>query len=584
LNTVPVCYTFTIGNRHKINLSRSKMETKNKLKKLLFAIGVFSLGMNLTCVAADYYVSPTGSNTNAGTTSGAAFKTITKAVSMVTAGGTVHVASGTYPETILNTKNGTATSRIRFVSDVKWGAKITPPSGGTAKTGFDNRGSYVTIDGFEIDGKSLTQWTVGINVGGESDSVINCQAHHIYTTGTGNSAGGAGILLDAWYGFNNMHAYNNVVHHIGPPVGGSWYQGIYQTATGSIKNNLVYAISGMGLHLWHDANHVDIINNTSFGNGGGLVAGGGDFVHTSGPCDYVNVINNIVFDNTGIGMDEEGSVGAHNVFKNNLSFQNGTNWRLKTSTHTADITADPQFVNYIRAGGGDYHLKSISPAIDKGIATLAPAKDHDGILRPQGTGYDIGAYEFVSNTTCTAPSVPNAPSNLTIFVSGTKIDLSWTDNSALESAYLVERSTDGITFTLVISLPANTTTFTNTGMAVNTKYYYRVMAKNCFGNSVYSNVVNATTSISTGIDENAFSKISVYPNPLSSIFYINIPADVALNDAVLKVYDMCGKEVKVVSINTNETIVDRGDLQNGIYFYQVINENRSIAKGKLVIQ
>ena len=53
------------------------------------------------------------------------------------------------------------------------------------------------------------------------------------------------------------------------------------------------------------------------------------------------------------------------------------------------IVAPPGFVN---EAGGDYHLLSTSPAVDAGIAHVA-TDDYDGIARPQGAGYDIGAYE-----------------------------------------------------------------------------------------------------------------------------------------------------------------------------------------------
>jgi len=393
------------------------METQNKIlqiKLLLFTMAIFSLCITLSCSKdsskdnvivvppvnppkdTDLYVSSTGSDTNPGTLT-APLQTISKAASLITPGSSVHVAPGTYIGGFKITTNGTISARIRYVSDTKWGAKIVSPSNSTIKAGFDNRGPYVTIDGFEVDGTPAagTLWTVGINVAGTGDIVTNCLVHHIYNTGTANSNGGAGILLDSWYGFNDMQAIGNVVHHVGPSSGGaSWYHGIYQTATGSIKNNIVYANSGGGIHLWHDANHIDVINNTSFGNGTGVIIGGGDYVNTTGPADYINVINNIAFDNSTLGFDEEGQDGTHNIFANNLSFQNGTNWQLKFSAHTADVTANPQFVNYILSGGGDYHLKSISPAIDKGSAIYGPSTDYDGTGRPKGAGFDIGAYEF----------------------------------------------------------------------------------------------------------------------------------------------------------------------------------------------
>jgi len=368
--------------------------------KKLFVFGILFAVFFIPSVAsaATYYVATNGNDSSLGSQS-SPFKTIQKAANLAQPGTTIHVAPGMYAENIYATANGTASQRITYISDTKWGAKIIPPANSLRETGFDNRGAYVTIDGFEVDGSvdpvSGQKWTVGINMAGTGNIVKNSVVHHIYNTGTANSNGGAGILLDSWYGFNDMQALNNMVHHVGPATGGTTlYHGIYQTATGSIKNNITYANTGGGVHLWHDAHHIDIVNNTSFGNGDGFIIGGGNYVHTTGPADYINVTNNIAYDNSGMGFDEEGENGSHNTFRSNLSFQNGTNWRLNTSAHTGDVTANPQFVNYIRTGGGDYHLQSTSPAIDKGSATYAPVTDFAGTPRPQGSGYDIGAYEY----------------------------------------------------------------------------------------------------------------------------------------------------------------------------------------------
>src|SRR5437868_2733227 len=71
------------------------------------------------------YVAPTGSDSNAGTQA-APLKTIARADAKASAGYTIHVAPGTYKVAasglqsagILTTKSGTATARIKFVSDV----------------------------------------------------------------------------------------------------------------------------------------------------------------------------------------------------------------------------------------------------------------------------------------------------------------------------------------------------------------------------------------------------------------------------------------------------------------------------------
>ncbi len=62
-----------------------------------------------------------------------------------------------------------------------------------------------------------------------------------------------------------------------------------------------------------------------------------------------------------------------------------------TPTGTGNISANPLFVDQTT---GDYHLQSNSPCIDTGTSSNAPVIDFEGTSRPQGSGFDIGAYEY----------------------------------------------------------------------------------------------------------------------------------------------------------------------------------------------
>jgi hypothetical protein len=44
--------------------------------------------------------------------------------------------------------------------------------------------------------------------------------------------------------------------------------------------------------------------------------------------------------------------------------------------------------------GGDYHLQSSSPAIDRADPGATQELDYDGVPRPQGAGRDSGAFEY----------------------------------------------------------------------------------------------------------------------------------------------------------------------------------------------
>lgn len=350
----------------------------------------------------DLYVSTTGSDSNAGTQT-SPFKTILAASLAAQPGTTVHVAAGTYYGGFETTASGTASSPIHYVSDTRWGAVIVPPANSTSDTAWDNRGAYVIIDGFQVDGthyQSGTVWQQGLYSAGSHSVIENNNVHNIAQNASAGSSGSA-IALDGYYGATNIDAIGNVVHNIGP-AGGSLIQGIYQATSGNIENNVVDNVSGYGIHLWHDANHVNIVNNTVFNNqSGGILVGGGDFHTTSGPDDYDFIANNIVYANANSGIAEWGRTGTHNVYTNNDSYGNtGSygNWYLQNgNTHTADVNAAPQFVNYNASGTGNYHLAATSPDIDKGTATHAPSTDLAGTARPQGAGVDIGAYEYISS-------------------------------------------------------------------------------------------------------------------------------------------------------------------------------------------
>jgi hypothetical protein len=113
-------------------------------------------------------------------------------------------------------------------------------------------------------------------------------------------------------------------------------------------------------------------------------------------------------------------------------------------------------------------------------------------VRANGLG-GSGAYSSVVNTT-TFTATPLGPTNLVAqALTSTSIKLTWTDNATNETGYRIERSLDGSSWTQLVTLGANVTTYTNTGLTKNKKYYYRVVAYNAAGDSPYSNVASATT-------------------------------------------------------------------------------------------
>jgi len=85
-----------------------------------------------------------------------------------------------------------------------------------------------------------------------------------------------------------------------------------------------------------------------------------------------------------------------------------------------------------------------------------------------------------------------APSNLlATAVSATEMDLSWTDNSANEDGFHIERAPGWTTsFTEIATVAVNVTSYQNTGLT-EANYDYRVRAYNAIGTSDYTNTATA---------------------------------------------------------------------------------------------
>lgn len=111
--------------------------------------------------------------------------------------------------------------------------------------------------------------------------------------------------------------------------------------------------------------------------------------------------------------------------------------------------------------------------------------------------------------------VPVAPTNLVIKdVKSTDITETFTDNSADELGFKVERSTDGATWSSFLTLAANTTSFVDEIPVCGGQYFYRVYAYNQNGNSAYSNI--ATTGLIDCSPPPPLTDIKVLPS-ISSI-------------------------------------------------------------------
>lgn len=170
--------------------------------------------------------------------------------------------------------------------------------------------------------------------------------------------------------------YNNIVYNTGSAQT-SWWSGI------RINN------PGVELKLFNNI----IIQNQNSG-----------FALNLESAKSAEVYNNIFVNRAGIDIIYYGTVGNLVIGYNLYSKGNG-----KPSCDTSTTSLFVSDIGFVNEASNDFHLKSISPAIDAGTSAVSfvVTKDFDGNLRPQGNGFDIGAYEYVSSQQTYHPADTN---------------------------------------------------------------------------------------------------------------------------------------------------------------------------------
>ncbi len=105
------------------------------------------------------------------------------------------------------------------------------------------------------------------------------------------------------------------------------------------------------------------------------------------------------------------------------------------------------------------------------------------------------------------------------------------------------------------------------------------------GNCMNTSTAQIFVDFCTGVQYfSAAHPISIYPNPFSDM--TTVLFNTTFTRAEVNIFDMIGKEVmrSVIPSGARSFTIQRGDLQNGIYFIKVISEGTIIKTEKLVIQ
>ncbi len=388
-------------------------------------------------------MSPSGRDTNVGTSVSAPFQTIPHAAALTLPGDTVDVMDGTYGNFIIS-RPGTSAAYITYQA----APGQHPIIHATSILGngiLINAASYISIRGFLVAGDAW-KTTLAQALAAPNAMLINCigvskTSHHIKIVGnTVTYCPQAGIMYLGDYGW----IYQNTVSH-------NAYWSAKQASGIAVENHPFDASTGSKMYIY---------NNLSYGNqiyvchnlGGGICRvtdGNGIIIDSNRIMGYsgrVNIYNNVAYNNgcSGIRVFQSDNVYVYNntTYVNNVSGTypdpyNGCSfggeitvlktdsvrvlnnifvgnpyvpmqcdWCMTTPTNLTwdyniiyngqgaqvigphDILVNPLFVP---AGIYNFHLQLVSPAIGRGTSTLVPPTDFANKPRRPGS-VDLGAY------------------------------------------------------------------------------------------------------------------------------------------------------------------------------------------------
>ncbi len=479
------------------------------MKKQNRLFNVLTITMLVICsgicpvYAADYYVSPTGNDSDSGSLANP-FATIGKAVSTVSAGDTIYLRGGqhNYSSTVSISKSGTSGNLITLQAYQDEVPVIDFTATGTGTRGIDLGGSYWHFydfiiqyagdNGLYIDGTNNTvelitaRWNedsgIQLHTGAADNLILNCDSYENYDPGNhGENADGfatkfglgtGNILRGCRSWSNSDDGYD--CWNTTPPSEAVTFD-----------------------HCWAFRNGINTWGDTAFaGDGNGFKLGAGVGAHL--------LINCVAYENPHHGIDINGNTegvtvynctcvgnggtnfyfdepSSANVLRNNVSHLGSVNiypeiddaynsWNGFTLDDTDFVSLDSTGIDGPRESDGSLPSLSFlrpstgSALIDAGIDVGLPY---------EGAAPDLGAYEYTGTD-----FPPAAPTGLAATAGEGTITLDWNDNSESDlDGYNVYRSTtSGSGYVKQNGSLLSTSDYTDNSVTNNTTYYYVVTA------------------------------------------------------------------------------------------------------------
>ena len=190
-------------------------------------------------------------------------------------------------------------------------------------------------------------------------------------------------------------------------------------------------------------------------------------------------------------------------------------------------------------------------------------------------GVNAGGRSAYSNETSVTTVLISPGSVSSQALSSSQVRLTWSDRSATETGFTIERSplTD-TNFTQIATVAANTTSFTDTGLSEATKYYYRVRAYNAYTMSAYSSETHVTTLYNIPAPPSGLTITSLLTNKVSLSWTDNSGDESGFK--IQRKTGVTGTYAQIKQTGANVTTYTDNDtaLKDGtLYYYRVCASN-----------
>jgi parallel beta-helix repeat protein len=403
------------------------------------------LGTSAHADAATYYVALTGSDSNtcpSAQNTSRPKQTIAAGVTCLNPGDTLYVRGGTYT----GSSNVIDSARFTVPSGTSWSSAITiaghpgetvviqPPNNIHGLRLTTGAPSYLIFQDFTLDYSNDTA-IPGANIGREGIYLSSGASHNRFHRLTVQYVKSFGIAFGKTSGHNEV--LDCTVRYTGDGTGDikNGHAMYISSSDNLIAGNTTYANEGYGIDLYDNAGDKTVARNIVRGNrifSNGLshssaygiaVAWGADnliynnlvYGNKGGILVYLESENTGVFNNTVVGNAAEGIAMQYyrsapavrnNIVYNNggsiVDYAGGPSPNAPVTSH--NLTSNPLFADI---ASNDFRLQVRSAARDAGVVIPDVQYDYEGLPRPQGGAYDVGAFEYAAQDA--GPIVPPAP-------------------------------------------------------------------------------------------------------------------------------------------------------------------------------